>query len=310
MKEIEDLIININSKVGRLVEIENLLEKLANEKPEVVEMNSNDREIILNEIRTFTNELSETLRDVFSTNLEEVKTERNLIVQSNQTLCKNLLQEINDQIEKIKNVVDSCQGLDELCKTSITQAVDMEAIKNDINHLIKTTVYNSLSKQTKDNEQAAIKLGNTAKEMRKIFKKSLHIAFVLPAMGLVLIAYIGGIGTHSLWLKKTCENVFEKFYSDRFAKEIELPLREAKKEAEKYLELEKAEAAKYLSMKKKEADEDLEKKKKEAEDFLKEKLEEARQKAQEEYNLRMELYSEEIHSAVDRKIKKANKKED
>lgn len=310
MKEIEDLIININSKVGRLVEIENLLEKLANEKPEVVEMNSNDREIILNEIRTFTDELSETLREVFSSNLQEVRSERRIIIQNNQNMCNNLLADINNKISEIKTVVDSCKGLDELCRTSIAKAVDMKSLRNDINRLIETTVYNSLSKQTKDNEQAAIKLGNTAKEIRKIFKKSLHIAFVLPAMGLVLIAYIGGIGTHSLWLKKTCEDVFEKFYSDRFTKEIEQPLKEAKKEAEKYMKLQKADADKYLSEKKKEADEDLEKKKKEAEDFLKEQLVEARQKAQEEYDMRMELYSEEIHSAVERKIKKENKKED
>ena len=277
MKEIEDLIININSKVGRLVEIENLLEKLANEKTEVVEMNSNDREIILNEIRTFTNELSETLRVVFSSNLDEVRTERSIIVRSNQNICNNLLADIKNKISELKTVVDSCKGLDELCKTAIANAIDMTSLENDINHLIETTVFKSLSKQTKDNEQAAIKLGNTAKEMRNIFKKSLHIDFVLPALGLIFLAYIGGIGTHSLWIRNTCEDVYEKFYSEKFAREIEAPLEEAETEAEKYFTQRKAEADKYLSEKKKEADEDLKNKKIEAEKFLKEKLEEARQ---------------------------------
>ena len=60
--ETEDLIININTKVERLVDIENLLERVANEKREVYEMNPRDREILLGENRAFMSDLSETLR--------------------------------------------------------------------------------------------------------------------------------------------------------------------------------------------------------------------------------------------------------
>ena len=156
-----------------------------------------------------------------------------------------------------------------------------------------------LSNQANANEQAAAKLADTAEDMRKLFKKSLHIDFVLPALALILLALLGGIRIESLRMKRTCEDVFEKFYSDKYSAEIAQPLIDAKKEAED-----------YLSSTKKEADEELKAKKKEAEKYLKEQMEEARAKAHEEFKRRMDLYADDKQGDVDKKIKKSNSREE
>ena len=68
------------------------------------------------------------------------------------------------------------------------------------------------------------------------------------------------------------------------------------------------EADKYLSDTKKQADEDLKNKKAEAKKYLDDQMAEARTKAQEEYDKRMELYSQQVQAAVDKKIKKEKSK--
>ena len=286
--ELEDLIINTNTKVERLVDIENLLEKVANSKPEVYEMNARDREVLLGEIRRFTNELSETLRKVFVQTQEEGRKERRSLTEQNQQIFNDCMDAVQNVLKDFKGCADSCKGLDTVCRKSI------------------------LEKQTKANEHAAIKLGNTGKEIRKAFKNSVHITFAIPAMVLLLFSYISGIGTHSLWVKNNCKDVFEKFYSDKYEAEISEPLKQAQVEAQLYLKQQKSEADKYLSDTKKQADEDLKIKKEESAKYLKEQMEEARKKANEEFNRRMELYSQQVQNSVDKNIRnqKSKTKED
>ena len=286
-KDTEDLIININTKVNRLVDIENLLEKIANAKPEVYEMNSRDREVLQTGIRDFENELSETLRRVFNANLEESRRERLLIIENNQKIYDDNLEELQNKLKDFQKVADSCKDLDVLCFNAINQAVDLNSIQQKLNHTMVTTVKETLSKLTIANEKTTKNFNGVTEEMQKLLKKSLHIAFVIPVIVLVFLAYIGGIGTLAIWNKKTCENVFEKFYDDKYAKEIAQPMIDAKKEAEIYLREKKAEAEKYR----------------------KEQLEDARTRAQEEYEKRMKLYDQRVHSAVESQMKKSNSKE-
>lgn len=286
-KDTEDLIININTKVNRLVDIENLLEKIANEKPEVYEMNPRDREVLQTGIRDFENELSETLRRVFNANLEESRRERLLIIENNQKIYDDNLEELQNKLKDFQKVADSCKDLDVLCFNAINQAVDLNSIQQKLNHTMVTTVKETLSKLTIANEKTTKNFNGVTEEMQKLLKKSLHIAFVIPVIVLVFLAYIGGIGTLAIWNKKTCENVFEKFYDDKYAKEIAQPMIDAKKEAEIYLREKKAEAEKYR----------------------KEQLEDARTRAQEEYEKRMKLYDQRVHSAVESQMKKSNSKE-
>lgn len=178
----------------------------------------------------------------------------------------------------------------------------------DLEHTIETTVKDALKKQTQKNEQAAIKLGNTAVEMRKLYRRTVHDAFAIAAMILTMIALLGGIMIHQIWMNKTCEDVFEKFYSEKYEKEIAEPLKTAQKEAADYLNQQKKEADKYLAETKKQADEDLKNKKAEAKKYLDDQMAEARTKAQEEYDKRMELYSQQVQAAVDKKIKKEKSK--
>ena len=285
--ETEDLIININTKVERLVDIENLLERVANEKREVYEMNPRDREILLGENRAFMSDLSETLRKVFNANLEESRRERLRVIESNQKIYNDNLDAMHNKLAEFQKVADSCKDLDVLCFNAINQAVDLKSIQKDINHTMVTTVKETLSKLTIANEKTTKNFNGVTEEMQKLLKKSLHIAFVIPVIVLVFLAYIGGIGTLAIWNKKTCENVFEKFYDDKYAKEIAQPMIDAKKEAEIYLREKKAEAEKYR----------------------KEQLEDARTRAQEEYEKRMKLYDQRVHSAVESQMKKSNSKE-
>ncbi len=286
-KDTEDLIININTKVNRLVDIENLLEKIANEKPEVYEMNPRDREVLQTGIRDFECDLSETLRRVFKANLEESRRERLLIIENNQKIYDDNLEALQNKLKDFQKVADSCKDLDVLCFNAINQAVDLNSIQQKLNHTMVTTVKETLSKLTIANEKTTKNFNGVTEEMQKLLKKSLHIAFVIPVIVLVFLAYIGGIGTLAILNKKTCENVFEKFYDDKYAKEIAQPMIDAKKEAEIYLREKKAEAEKYR----------------------KEQLEDARTRAQEEYEKRMKLYDQRVHSAVESQMKKSNSKE-
>jgi len=306
--ELEDLIINTNTKVERLVDIENLLEKVANSRPEVYEMNARDREVLLGEIRRFTNELSETLRKVFVQTQEEGRKERRSLTEQNQQIFNDCMDAVQALLQDFKGCADSCKGLDTVCRNTIKSAIDMASVQREITCTIESTVKSILEKQTKANEQAAIKLGNTGKEIRKAFKNSVHITFAIPAMVLLLFSYISGIGTHSLWVKNNCKDVFEKFYSDKYEAEITEPLKQAQAEAQLYLKQQKSEADKYLSDTKKQADEDLKIKKGEAAKYLKEQMEEARKKASEEFNRRMELYSQQVQNSVEKNIKNQKSK--
>ena len=286
-KDIEDLIIDTNNKASRLVDMENLLEKIANEQAETNELNPHDREVLQTGIRDFENELSETLRRVFNANLEESRRERLLIIENNQKIYDDNLEELQNKLKDFQKVADSCKDLDVLCFNAINQAVDLNSIQQKLNHTMVTTVKETLSKLTIANEKTTKNFNGVTEEMQKLLKKSLHIAFVIPVIVLVFLAYIGGIGTLAIWNKKTCENVFEKFYDDKYAKEIAQPMIDAKKEAEIYLREKKAEAEKYR----------------------KEQLEDARTRAQEEYEKRMKLYDQRVHSAVESQMKKSNSKE-
>ncbi len=310
LSDVEDLIININSKVGRIVDIENLVEKIINEKPEVVEMNPHDREVVISEIRKFENELSETLREVFKENLELSKNERLIVTRDNYMTYNKLLQSLQNKLSDFQKIADSCNGLDVICKNAINQAVDLNSIKQSINHTMVTTVKESLAKLTRAIEKSTQNFNQVTVEMRKLLKKSLHVAFVLPTIVIVLLAFVGGIGTNIIWTRKTCADVYERFYSNKYEAEIAKPLAEAKKEAADYAKKQKAEADEILARTKKEAAEDLKGKKAEAEKYRKEQMEDARKRAQEEYERRMKLYDQRVHNDVDAKMKKSNSKEE
>ena len=308
-KDIEDLIIDTNNKAGRLVDMEILLEKIANEKSETNELNPRDREVLVTEIREFEKDLSEKLRIVFNENLEKGRKERLIVNTENQKTYNDLLYEIQKKMDALQKIVNSCSGLDIVCRETINQSVDIFSLRIGVVSAMEKMVRDILSKQTKANEQAAAKLADTANDMRNLFKKSLHIDFVLPALALILLALFGGIRIESLRTKRTCEDIFERFYSDKYSKEIAQPLIDAKKEAEEYLLSKKAEADNYVTRTKKEADEELKSKKKEAKEYLKEQMEDARARAHEEFSRRMELYAQNMQKEVDQEIKKSNSKE-
>ena len=305
--EIEDQIIEINTKVNRLVDIENGIEKLVNAKPEVYQMNSSDRDIFLREIRSFENGLSETLKKVFFESQQDFKSERIRLTTANQNTYNEAIAKIQTILIDFQNATDSCKGLDEVCRKAVSDSTNIYPFINAFKNEINTTVKETLQKQTKANEQAAIKLGNTAVEVRGIMKRCVHINYAIPSMLFPLIALVFGFLCHGVLMNMNCENVFDQFYSERYEKEIAEPLKAAEKEASDYLKQQKKEADKYLSETKKQADEDLKNRKAEAKKYLEDQMTEARNKAQEEYDRRMELYSQQVQTEVDKKLKKQTK---
>lgn len=86
--DIEEQIFSINTKVGRLVDIENKIEKLLNEKSEVSQMSPKDREVILNEIKAFQTDFSEGLKVVFQNNQAEFRKDKNSLTAAGPAICE------------------------------------------------------------------------------------------------------------------------------------------------------------------------------------------------------------------------------
>ena len=130
--DIEEQIFSINTKVGRLVDIENKIEKLLNEKSEVSQMSPKDREVILNEIKAFQTDFSEGLKVVFQNNQAEFRKDKIALLQQGQ-------QSVNDSLLKLQNLLidfqgtaDSCKELKEICQTAVKDAINMASVKMDL----------------------------------------------------------------------------------------------------------------------------------------------------------------------------------
>lgn len=295
--DIEEQIFSINTKVERLVDIENKIEKLLNEKSEVSQMNSKDREVILNEIKVFQTEFSEGLKVVFQNNQAEFRKDKIALLQQGQ-------QSVNDSLLKLQNLLidfqgtaDSCKELKKVCKDTIIQTLNVDSMIQELKREINTTVKTVVEKEVSALNKSVKAVNEATDRINVLFKKSVSLNSFIWFMAFLIIAFLLGIFVHRSIMQITCENVFDQFYSERYEKEIAEPLKTAQKEADK-----------YLSDTKKQADEDLKNKKAEAKKYLDDQMAEARTKAQEEYDKRMELYSQQVQAAVDKKIKKEKSK--
>lgn len=306
--DIEEQIFSINTKVERLVDIENKIEKLLNEKSEVSQMSPKDREVILNEIKAFQTDFSEGLKVVFQNNQTEFRKDKIALLQQGQQSVNDSLLKMQNLLIDFQGIADSCKELKKVCKDTIIQTLNVDSMIQELKREINTTVKTVVEKEVSALNKSVKAVNEATDRINVLFKKSVSLNSFIWFMAFLIIAFLLGIFVHRSIMQITCENVFYQFYSDRYKTEIAEPLKTAQKEAADYLKQQQKEADKYLSETKKQADEDLKNKKAEAKKYLDDQMAEARTKAQEEYDKRMELYSQQVQAAVDKKIKKEKSK--
>lgn len=293
----------------RFTGVETTLEELRNSKPETVEMNEKDRSILLSNISAFEENLSNNIKNEIIRQQTDFKAyqkdfSEKLVLQNNQN--KNDAETLFLRVEK---TAKSVGDLSSTVRQSIDSVFNDLNLKDEIETIMRISIKESLEKQTKANEQAVIKIGNTAVQMRETFKKYVSNSFAYVAMIIVIMAGLVGFKLHEVFQSLTCENVFEQFYQDKYEKEISEPMKQAEKEASDFLKVKKQEASDYLEQQKKDADFYNKQKKSEADQYLKVKMTEADKKADEEYELRLNAYAENAKKEASKTMKNNKPKE-
>lgn len=291
----EEIMDTLSILQSHIINVESSLEEVKNSKQEAVEMNEYDRNAILNNMMDFERSLVSNIKDTIVQQQLELKSyneEFNEKLNSQNLKNRADAEALYNRVERTaRNVSD----LNSTVRNAVNSGFEGLHLKEEIENMMNISIKASLENQTKANEQAVIKLGNTAVQMRETFRNNVYAPFAYAGMLLIVLSFLGGIKIHELYQRKTCANVFEQFYSDKFIEELSEPLKEAKIDAAEYLDQQKKEAEDYKKLKEQEAD-----------DYLKNKIIEA----DEEYTRRLQAYIENAKDEVSKSIKKNTKKED
>ncbi len=280
---------------SHIINVESALEDVKASRQEAVVMNEYDRNAILNNIMDFERALVSNIKDTIvlqQTELKSYHEEFNEKLNSQNNKNRADAEALYNRVERTaRNVSD----LNSTVRNAVNSGFEGLHLTEEIENIMNTSIKSSLENPTMANEQAVIKLGNTAVQMRETFKENVYAPFVYAGMLLIGLSFFGGFKIHELYQRETCANVFEQFYSDRFNEELDEPLKEAKLEAAEYLDEQKKEAESYRKLKEQEAD-----------DYLKNKIIEA----DEEYTRRLQAYIDNAKDEVSKSMKKNTKKED
>ncbi len=291
----EEILDTLGLIQNHIISIESSVEEVKMSKQEAVEMNENDRNILLKNISTFEQDLVNNIRDTIIQQQEEMKSYNDDY--NEQLLSQNRRNRIDAEnlFNRVENTAKNIRDLNTTVRDSVNEGLEKLHLREEIKTIMNSSIKSSLENQTKANEQAVIKLGNTAVQMRETFRNNVYAPFGFIGMVLIVLAFFAGFRTHEIYQNRICENVFELFYSDRFNEELSEPLKEAKIEASEYLKEQKIEANDYKKLKEQEAD-----------DYLKNKIIEA----DEEYTRRLQAYIENAKNEVSKSMKKNSKKGD
>ena len=291
----EDIMDTLGILQSHIINVESALEEVKNSKQEAVEMNEYDRNAILNYMMDFERSLVSNIKDTIVQQQLELKSyneEFNEKLNSQNNKNRADAEALYNRVERTARNVSE---LNSTVRNAVNSGFEGLHLKEEINAIMNSSIKASLENQTKANEKAVIKLGNTAVQMRETFRNNIYAPFAYAGMILIVLFFGGGFKCHEIYQNRICENVFEQFYTDRFDKEIEGPLKKAKIEAAEYLDQQKKEAEDYKKLKEQEAD-----------DYLKNKIIEA----DEEYTRRLQAYIENAKDEVSKSMKKNTKKED
>lgn len=291
----EDIMDTLSIIQSHIITVESALEEVKSSRQEAVAMNEYDRNAIMNNISEFELSLVNNIKDTIVQQQIELKSyheEFNEKLSSQNNKNKHDAEALFLRVERAtKNISD----LNTTVSDSVNSGFENLHLGGRIEKIMQTSVKEALEKQTEANKQAVIDLSNTAKNLREKFTDYVYFPIAFIGMFIIGLAVFGGFKLHELYQRKTCENVFEQFYSDRFNEELEKPLKEAKLKAAEYLDELKQEAEDYKKLKEQEAD-----------DYLKNKIIEA----DEEYTRRLQAYIENAKDEVSKSMKKNAKKGD
>lgn len=291
----EEIMDTLSIIQSHIINVESSLEDVKSSKQEAIQMNEYDRNVILRNIsdfqQTLVNNVKETIvqqqteMESYNEEFKEKLLEQN---RKNRVDAENLFNRVEHSVKNIRD-------LSTTVKDSVNAGFENLHLRDEIKRMMNSSIKTALENQTKLNEQAVIKLGNTAVQIRETFKNNVYAPFGYAGMVLIFLAFWGGFKVHDVYQTKTCENVFEQFYEDRFNMEIEEPRKKAELDASEYLNEQKKEAEVYRKQKEAEADA-----------YLKNKIIEA----DEEYTRRLQAYIENAKDEVSKSMKKNAKKGD
>lgn len=268
-------------------------------------------------ITDFEKQLTENLQKTIISQNSEVQNKTIALVNKVEKLVEESCRKNEELYEKTDSAKSSIYSLKFDLKEELGKKLDVSGIKQELTSSIDGAMDKAVDKKLEPvikkldkSSDYYFKAGKTIFENRDNYlsKKYVRTFYITWAATFFLTAILS-LGSYRLIENVICENVFDKFYSDRYEKEISEPLKTAKVEAEAFLKQQKKDGELYSSERKKEADTYLKEKKLEADKYLEEQLAEARKKAQEEFYKRMDLYSQQVHKEVDKSQKKSKNKE-
>ena len=299
MSSNEEIMDTLSIIQSHIITVESGLEDVKNSRQEAVAMNEYDRNAILRNISEFEQSLVNNIKDCIIQQQLEIKSENEdfkdkLLDQSR----KNRV-EAENLFNRVERTTKNVHELNSIVSDSVNAGFNNLHLREEISKIMNSSIKSSLESQTKANQQAVIDLGKTAENLKEKFNDFVSTPFAFLGMLLIGIACYGGFKIHELYQKKTCENVFEQFYTERFNEALAAPLREAEIKAKEYLDAQKKTADEYRKQKVAEADE-----------YYKSRLEEAKKDANDAYEMSIQAFVDNAKKDAAKTKKKNKEKED
>ena len=299
MSSNEEIMDTLSIIQSHIITVESGLEDVKNSRQEAVAMNEYDRNAILRNISEFEQSLVNNIKDCIIQQQLEIKSENEDFKEKLLEQSRKNRVEAENLFNRVERAIKNVHELNSIVSDSVNAGFNNLHLREEIAKIMNSSIKSSLESQTKSNQQAVIDLGKTAENLKEKFNEFVFTPFAVLGMLLIGIACYGGFKIHELYQKKTCENVFEQFYADRFNEELAAPLKEAEIKAKEYLDDQKKSADEYRKLKESEADE-----------YYKTRLEEAKKDANDAYEMSIQAFVDNAKKDAAKTKRKNNTKED
>ena len=198
----EDIMDTLGIIQNHMIDVESALEDVKNSRQEAVAMNEYDRNAVLKNISEFEMTLVNNIKDTIvqqQTDLKSYNEEfhEKLISQNNKN--RTDAEALYNKVERTaRNVLD----LNSTVRNAVNAGLERLHLTEEIENIMNTSIKASLKNQTAANEQAVIKLGNTAVQMRETFKNNIYAPFAYAGMGLIVLFFAVGFKCHEIYQKR------------------------------------------------------------------------------------------------------------
>lgn len=285
----EEIMDTLGILQNHIINVESGIEDVKASRQEALEMNEYDRNVIMKNISDFEQTMVNNLKDVIIQQQSELRSYNEKFNEKLNSQNHKNREDAEALYHRVEQTTKKVCDLNSTVRDAVNTGFGNLHLKEEINAIMNSSIKASLENQTKANEKAVIRLCNTAVQMRDTFKNNIYAPFAYAGMILIVLFFAVGFKCHELYQNRICENVFEQFYTDKFNKEIEVPLKEAEKKAKVYLSEQNEKAEVYRKEKEKEADL-----------YLKNKLNEA----DAEFEKRLQAYVDNAKKEVSNSMKK------